>query len=172
MCAEIHIARPGPIPAPAPWATVHRLMAGVRLCSAFSILVTFRAIAAPKRGPCYSWGVVPSWPVASLNMPGRFPPQGLCTDCPLLLDSSPRCLHCRHSLTCFSFLLRCPLPINTFLAVLPSGSFLHSTSHHLLCVYLISSASYLLSDYKPLEGRIFLFCSLFMFLGPSGVPDT
>ena len=114
MCAEIHIARPGPIPAPAPWATVHRLMAGVRLCSAFSILVTFRAIAAPKRGPCYSWGVVPSWPVASLKMPGRFPPQGLCTDCPLLLDSSPRCLHCRHSLTCFSFLLRCPLPINTF----------------------------------------------------------
>lgn len=58
----------------------------------------------PRRGALAIPGtVVPSWPMASLNVPGRFPPQGLCTDCPSFLDSSLRCLHRRHCLTSFSF---------------------------------------------------------------------
>ena len=69
----------------------------------------------PRRGALAIPGaVVPSWPMASLNVPGRFPPQGLCTDCPSFLDSSLRCLHRRHCLTSFSFFAQVSLPINTF----------------------------------------------------------
>ena len=100
MWAEIHIARTDPIPAPTLLATVHRLMAGVGRCSAFSILVTFRALGSPEAGgPLLFLGAIPHGAfLASLNTPGRFPPQGLCPDCSSLLAcSSRRCLRRRHS---------------------------------------------------------------------------
>lgn len=142
MCQEIHIARTGPIPAPAPWATVHRLMAGVRRCSVFSIWVTFRALGSPEAGALaipggYSpWCLLGPWPTCPyLNMPGRSPPQGLHTDC------SPRCLHHHHTVTSFSSLLRCALPINTSpgrlaLKLLPTQHFLPSAVFlpHFVCL--------------------------------------
>lgn len=180
MCPEIHIARTGPIPAPAPWATVHRLMAGVRRCSAFSIWVTFRALGSPEAGALAIPGgysprcLLGPWPTCPyLNMPGRPPPQGLRTDCSSRLIVLPPGVRIVITLSPPSALCSgVPFPSTPLLAILPSSSFLHSTSYHLLCFYLILSVSYLLPDYKPLEGRIFFFCSLFMFLVSSAVLDT
>ena len=127
--------------------------------------VTFRALGSPEAGALAIPGgysprcLLGPWPPCPyLNMPGRSPPQGLCTDCSsrlivlrpgvrIVITLSPPSALCS----------ALPFPSAPFLAILPSSSFLHSTSYHLLCFYLILSVSYLLPDYKPLEGRIFCF---------------